>query len=934
MNNMNLNTGDNQADLAFFRGNQLTPEQFQDRVDAGLGHTVHTSSYGYHYDKMFVGGQHQLNLDAAALSEGNGTQSTTRSSHSEEDSGTSLEREILLPAVDLELAPAVKKLEEQAGQLETAADNLKAEHDNAAVDAFEVAAGKVARAAEEVRENPTDESAIEEFETATDELKNSAHALEGEIGDKQYQKIASAVDKFEKATDHLLAADDGEADMAGAMSKASNALESLVEATTGMAPVTDDVKASDTHALNELSEQLLSLVNDLMDKFGVDELADFEAAVEQLEEAVDTFNADPTSEASIEGLEKAADGLKQATAGLKGKTDDSNYEAVSTAANAFEDAVDQLAGLDGQQAEVDKVASDMVQTLKDVVKAVKSAIEDGNTVVPPSINDADIDTSRGLNQLSEQLLSLVNDLIDKLGAKDVSAYEAAAEQFEEAIDTFVADPDSESSIEGFEKAADGLKQAMAGLEDKLGDESTSQALSKAVTGLEAAVDKLAGLDGQPTKVADVTVDIASSLEALVNAVKDAVKQAGGSNTVGNIEEPHEEPASAAREPNDVSVNIDDLPGQPFPGNTGVVTPPIDIDSDIFYPLPIPPVSPPGADRVEAMADKLKHSAIDIAGNLNMPELNQFEAAVDRLEAAADTLAMTPKDEGAVNEFKAAANALQDVTHALDGKIQGGAYEKAASAVDDLVDAAERLRTAENGTKIRINNDPALNDAATAISQLDNVVNFDLKSDSEPPFFDDGIRYAQAIKEPNGFFPDYKLPPVSPPGTDRVEAMADQLKHSAIDIAGNLNMPELNQFEAAVDRLEAAADTLAMTPKDEEAVNEFKAAANELQEVTHALDGKIQGSAYEKAASAVDDLANAAERLRTAENGTKIRINNDPALNDAATAISKLDNVVNFDLKSDSEPPFFDKVIPFSQPIDDAILSGEPEPAAVNVNKEV
>jgi hypothetical protein len=323
---MNLNTGGNQADLAFFRGNQLTPEQVQSRIDAGQGYTVHESAYGYYYDKMFVGGQSKLNWDAAALSEGSGTQATTSSSHSEEDRVTSHATEKPLPAFDLKLAPGVEKLEELAGQLETAADELKAKYDNAAVDNFEVAAGKVARAAEEVRENPTDEAAIEEFETATDELKNAAHTLEGEIGDEKYQKIVTAVDGFETAADHMLAADDGEADMAGAVSKALDALSSLLDATVSNS-------MAELLGLKQVADNFKSYSNDLSENLDSPQVDAFETATVKFGTAADQLIKNSSNQDTINVFETTANELKSATRALEGQIPEDIFQQAALAVN-------------------------------------------------------------------------------------------------------------------------------------------------------------------------------------------------------------------------------------------------------------------------------------------------------------------------------------------------------------------------------------------------------------------------------------------------------------------------------------------------------------------------------------------------------------------------------------------------------------------------
>ena len=770
----------------FVRGKQLTPDQAQSMIDNGEGDNVHKSNVGYFYEKVWMDGRHsESNFDAASVSEESEPRSDETVSVSTRSHPDSIKDAVshTHTATDMELSPEAEKLEQLANQLESAADELKARYNNAAVNAFEAAAGKVARAAEEVRENPGSEAAVEEFETATDELKNAAHALEGDIGNEQYQKIVSAVDDFETSTDHLLAADDGEAEMAGAMSKAYDALESLVEATTGRGlPDKGDVRVADTYTqLDKLSNEINSLISRLMDKLGVDDAAaaPAEEAAEQLEDAVDKFIANPSSESSIEGLEKATDTLKNALTELKGKVDESAYQDMSNALNGLEETVDKLSGLDGQPSKVDNVASEIAQALKEVVKAISDGIEGGTTATKPAESD----------KIPESTLIKLKEVLEELTARGQ----------EDILDTLLPD------------TAFGR---------------TSNAES----------DKTTGTDNNSSDIQDV-VDAkpASAPAEVVKATTDVVEQ-GGSNTVGNIEPPQADnlrgghvsgqqildhlQASKEKneiiraglekynvsdkesfdqllekdegfktwveanhfsflsdqevldeikemeeinerygdemEPSDVSVNTDDLSGRPFPGNTGVVTPDV-INDDIIidpFPLPMPPVFSSGADSVEAMATNLKRSAIDIAGNLNVPELNQFEATVDRLEAAADGLAMTPQDEGAVNEFKAAAKELQEVTHALDGKIQGSTYEKAASAVDELVKAAESLRTAENGTKIRINNNPALNDAAMAISKLDNVVNFDIKSDSGP-IFDDAIPYIDTVgSEPE---PGFEVP---------------------------------------------------------------------------------------------------------------------------------------------------------------------------------
>jgi tetratricopeptide (TPR) repeat protein len=871
---------------------------------------------------MFVGGQHQLNLDAAALSEGNGTQSTTRGSHSEEDRATSHKREILLPAVDLELAPAVKKLEEQAGQLETAADALKAEHDNAAVDAFEVAAGKVARAAEEVRENPTDESAIEEFETATDELKNAAHALEGEIGDKQYQKIASAVDEFEKATDHLLAADDGEADMAGAMSKASNALESLVEATTGMVPEADDVKTSDTYkALNEVNEMLNALVGDLTVEFGGREVDTYLGlSVENLEEAIDTFIADPTSEASIEGLEHAADVLKNAA----GYLDD---EAVSTAANAFEDTADQLAGLDGQQAEVDKVASDMVQVLKDVVKAVKSTIEEGNTVDkidPTAINKAGV------------LFDIDNPSVkDNDGDGKISKGDTVSGNF-----FSVSGPINSTDIVSQDNA-DHINGALGSKLD-LNSEERSQ-LHQIVNRIpdNLTPEQKALYDPVPLQVVGV-LDVDKSGEL---SEGDIVYSRADIPSIGQ---------KSGGSPFYHRLTANDIK-QINGGN--VVTPPSTQDDRIVQTINDVVGSP--NLKLAKLSEQLLSSANDLMDKLGTKDkaASAYEEAVEQLEEAIDTFAADPNSEASIEGFEKAADSLKQATAGLENKLSDDSmYQALSKAVTELEEAVDKLSglDGQQGKLSEVTPDiasalEALNKAVAAAAKPETAgsnnvdgsepheqpepvsvkeptkvsVDGDLSREHFPgngdlsgqPFPEDTEVEHPGIAidfEPIDRDPFY--PTRAPSGGGRLEAVATNLKRSAIDIAGKLNMPELNRFEAAADRLEAAADVLSMSPKDKDAITEFKAATHEFKDVIHTLDGKVRGSAYEKATSAVNDLVKAAERFRAIDDpGPKIMFDNDLAMNDAARAINKLDNVVNSDLKSDSEPPIFDDAIPLPLP---------------------
>lgn len=546
MSNLESNTNNLLVPGLFVRGDDITRKEAQVMYDAGQGENVIETVNDTFFEKKWLDGRSTLVMNNIAAESGASTATTATSGSTSSDSTAEITTGSTTDEANLELAPEVEKLEALAGQLETAADDLKAEHDNAAVDAFESAAGKVARAAEEVRENPTDESAIEEFETATDELKNAAHALEGEIGDGQYQEIVSAVDGFETATDHMLAADDGEADMAGAVAKASDALETLLSATTGL-PAEGDVEAVDPYKdLDALSDQLNALTSGLMDKFGVDELAAYEEATEQLEETIDAFNADPTSEASIEGLEQASDGLKTATAGLEGKIDDSIYQNVSAAVNAFETAVDKLAGLDGQQAEVDKVALEMAQALKNVVEATSEGIEGGSnaTTATETTTDTSVTTDTSteievpapvpvpgvvattplsnLEKATDDLKAFSEDLGAIFDTTDLDDFEAATVKLEAAGDNLLADP-SQENIDAFEVASDELKSVTHALEGKI-DDSLYQQVTSAVDGFEHAVD-LAVVANSDGDTEDMNIQIAlatASLQSLMDLVKDAV----------------------------------------------------------------------------------------------------------------------------------------------------------------------------------------------------------------------------------------------------------------------------------------------------------------------------------------------------------------------------------------------------------------------------
>jgi hypothetical protein len=379
----------------FFIGNKISKEDAQDLINEGRGQEVHESDLGFFYERISLSKQaSQLQRDTAPAfreSLANVGSKVATYSSSKNDNSVSYAPNDPAPRLTIFQLPPERVLEDLANQLESATDDLKAKYNNTAVDAFEAAAGKVARAAEEVRENPGSEAAIEEFETATDELKNTAHALEGQIDDKQYQKIASAVDAFETATDHMLAADDGEADMANAIYKASDALGLLVDATAGVGntPTGNDNAPSDPFTmLEKLSNELNSLISTLMDQFGInnDVAMPLEDATEQLEDAFDAFKKNPTDETSIEGLEKAMDALKKATDGLNGKVD----ENILTAVNSFEKTANKLLGLDGQQTKVSQVASEMAQRLEELNRAVSDSIDgDKYVVTEPVVTDPD-----------------------------------------------------------------------------------------------------------------------------------------------------------------------------------------------------------------------------------------------------------------------------------------------------------------------------------------------------------------------------------------------------------------------------------------------------------------------------------------------------------------------------------------------------------------
>ncbi len=277
----------------------------------------------------------------------------------------------------LDLSSKAGELKDLTLNLEMAARDLKNEHKNAAVSEYAAAASKVDAAAEQVRLNPTSEKAIEEFETAVDELKNKALALEGEIGEKQYSKIASAVKEFETATDHMLGADDGEADMAGAISDASDALELLNEATSGKTQ--SDQAYSD---LNKLGNKLNSSISKLMDAFNIeDKLAELlEDVTEQLQDAIRAFIDDPTDEDNIENLVKSAGTFEKLTTDLKGKIDEDSYQNISKVAASFKESTDKLLGKDGNQSEVDKVVPEITQSLEKLVAGVSDGISNVETM--------------------------------------------------------------------------------------------------------------------------------------------------------------------------------------------------------------------------------------------------------------------------------------------------------------------------------------------------------------------------------------------------------------------------------------------------------------------------------------------------------------------------------------------------------------------------
>ena len=316
-----------------------------------------------------------------------------------------------------------KELETFSNQLEKAADDLKAKYDNPEVGAFEKAAGKVARAAEEVRENPGSEDAIEEFETVTDELKNTAHDLKGAIDDTQYQKITSAVDKFETSTDHMLAADDGEADMAGAIFKTNDALELLVAATAGdhAFPGNDDVPSDPYQELNSLVNKINSLIITLMDKLGIkdDDAEPIEEMMEELQDAVKAFKKDQTSESSIEGLMKKAAGLEKALGGLENKVDENTYKSIPKDEVAdLKEAIDKLAGLDGKETEINKVTPEIVQHMKAVAEAMEKGIDGDKSIVEePDFGPPVTKPEQG--QLAE-ILKKLNEFVDDGGVSSVT----------------------------------------------------------------------------------------------------------------------------------------------------------------------------------------------------------------------------------------------------------------------------------------------------------------------------------------------------------------------------------------------------------------------------------------------------------------------------------------------------------------------------------
>ncbi len=785
----------------FFLGEELNKSEAQTQINTEGADSVYESKYGLYFDKIWIDGSHS-NLDKSTTSTSSTSTTSSSTSSSSTSSSSAAAADTTTTTSDLDLAPEVEKLEASAGKLETAADELKAEHDNAAVDKFEAAAGKVARAAEEVRENPTDENAIEELETAADELKNAAHALEGEIGDEKYEKISSAVDAFETATDHLLAADDGEADMAGAVSKATTALDTLVDATAGAEVAADVDTAVDPYQeLDTLSDKLNSLTSGLMDKFSIAELDAYEEATELLEEAIDAFIADPTSEASIEGLEKAADALKNATDALDGKIDAGTYKDVSAAVTAFEEVVDKLAGLDGLQSEVDAVAAEIVTALKEVVRATKEGIEGDSAIVTTTVNanddtsateDTTTDTTtdtgaesdavevnpllNGLEQATDDLKGFSDGLGADTGMPELVAFETATVKLETAANNLLADP-SQENIDAFEVAADDLKAATHALEGKIDDSVYQQAVT-AVDDFEAAVDLAIGYyaDGD-TAETDAQITLAtSSLQSLADIVEDAVT--------------------------------------------------VEVEAGVADTTEANPVS----SELKEAINGLKSISDGLGANTGIPEIAAFETATVNLERAGNAMLADPSQAN-IDAFEAASDELKAATYGLEGKIDDALYQDITTAVDDFESAVNLAVTyAAEGDTDKMNEQITL-----ATSSLENMA--DLVKDAITPAEVDPV-------EAN-------------PVSSELKAAINGLKSISDGLGANTGIPEIAAFETATVNLERAGNAMLADPSQAN-IDAFETASDELKAATKGLEGKIDDTLYQEMTTVVNDFASAVD----------------------------------------------------------------------------